>query len=136
MWFRVEPRLSKPIYQQVVDGVKESVAKGLLQPADKLPSVRELAAEMTLNPNTVAKAYRELEHQRVIEVVRGRGTYIAVPGAIPDRAERVQGMADTVRQLLIDAHHLRMSDGELMQMVQDLMNEMNEWKGEAGGGEL
>ena len=133
MWFRVEPRLPKPVYQQVVDGIKESIAKGLIGPGEKLPSVRDLALEMTLNPNTVAKAYRELEHARVIEVVRGRGTYAAGPGPIPDREERMVRMRDTVRELIVDAHYLQLKDEELMTFIQDALQA---WKDERGGDAL
>ena len=129
MWFRVEPRLPKPVYQQVVDGVKESVAKGLLSDGDRLPSVRELAAEMMLNPNTVAKAYRELERERVIEVVRGRGTYVAKPGPRPDHQERLDNMTDGIKQLLIEAHHLQMTEDDLVKLVHKAIAE---WKRDGG----
>lgn len=130
MWLRIEPRLPKPVYQQVVDGVKESVAKGLLHEGDRLPSVRELASDMTLNPNTVAKAYRELERERVIDVIRGRGTYVAALGPVPDREERMEKMSETIKQLLVDAHHLQMTEEDLMQLV---LHKVEEWKGDRGG---
>ncbi len=125
MWLRIEPRLPKPVYQQVVDGIKESIAKGVLDQGDKLPSVRDLAAMMTLNPNTVAKAYRELEHERVIEVFRGRGTFVASPAEVPDRNERIEKMSDTMKQLLIEAHHLQMTEADVWQLMQQVMNEWN-----------
>ncbi len=129
MWFRVDPRLATPVYQQVVDGVKEAVAKGLLRQGDRLPSVRELATLMTLNHNTVAKAYQELERERVIEVIRGRGTYVAEPGTLPDRTERVAKMSETIKQLLIEAHHLQMTEGDLLTLFQE---GMSEWQREKG----
>ena len=129
MWFRVEPRLSKPVYRQVVDGIKESVAKGLLREGERLPAVRELAAEMMLNPNTVAKAYRELERERVIEVVRGRGTYVALRGDLPDRGERIRHMEDTIKQLLVEAHHLQMTEDDLISLVNQAIAE---WKRDGG----
>ena len=130
MWFRVDPRLPKPVYQQVVDGLKESIAKGLLAPGEKLPSVRDLALEMTLNPNTIAKAYRELERERVIEVIRGRGTFAANLGPIPDREERMERMRDTVRELVVGAHYLQLTDQELVAFIEEAIRT---WKDEPGG---
>lgn len=131
MWLRIEPRLPKPVYQQVVDGIKESIAKGVLDQGDKLPSVRELAAMMTLNPNTIAKAYRELEHERVIEVIRGRGTFVTGPAEVPDRNERIEKMSDTMKQLLIEAHHLQMTEDDVWQLMHQVMNEWNQPSGGA-----
>lgn len=133
MWFRVDPRLPTPVYQQIVDGVKEAVAKGVLPPGERLPSVREMAALMTLNHNTVAKAYQELERERVIDVLRGRGTFVAEPGRVPDREDRIGKMADTIKQLLVEAHHLRMTDRDLLQMVQDIVSQ---WTAARGGDEV
>ena len=117
------------MYRQVVDGIKESVAKGLLREGERLPAVRELAAEMMLNPNTVAKAYRELERERVIEVVRGRGTYVALRGDLPDRGERIRHMEDTIKQLLVEAHHLQMTEDDLISLVNQAIAE---WKRDGG----
>jgi len=73
LWFDVNPRSDVPIYQQLVDGVKEAVARGILAPGDKLPSVRELAGRIAINPNTIAKAYQEMEREGIIETLRGGG---------------------------------------------------------------
>lgn len=129
MWFRVDPRLSTPVYQQIVDGVRESVAKGLLRHGDRLPSVRELATMMTLNHNTVAKAYQELERERVIEVIRGRGTYVAAPKILPDRAERIKRMSDVIRQLLVETHHLQMTDDDVVRLFHEAVNEWHRERG-------
>ena len=114
MWLSVDPRSPKPVYQQVVDGIKEAVAKGTLAQGDRMPSVRELAAGMTINHNTVARAYQELERDHVIEVVRGHGTFVAAFRPHADRAERVRAVAARIRELLIEAHHLQMSEEDLL----------------------
>ena len=75
--FNIDISSSTPIYEQLVDSIKEGILKGLLEPGEKLPSVRELAKTMTLNPNTIQKAYQELERQKVIVTLRGKGTYIS-----------------------------------------------------------
>lgn len=130
MWLQVNPRSAVPVYQQVVEGVKAAVAKHLLSPGDRLPSVRELAIELVLNPNTVAKAYRELEHERLIEVQRGRGTFIARPAGIPNKKERIEQIRETMTRLLVESHHLQLSDEQLLEMFRDVMVRFHE----AGGG--
>jgi GntR family transcriptional regulator len=74
-------RDARPIYTQIVDGFREQIAAGVLQPGDKLPSVRELAGSLTINPNTIQRAYRELEAQGWIASVAGKGSFVCgVPG--------------------------------------------------------
>lgn len=132
MWLQVNPRSAVPLYQQVVDEVKAAVAKRLLEPGDKLPSVRELAVELVLNPNTVAKAYQELERERVIEVQRGRGTFIAQTFNVPNREERIQAIRETMQRLLIESHHLQVSDAELVSMFRDVITGFHKVVGGAG----
>ena len=69
-------RDARPIYSQIVDGFREQIASGILQPEDRLPSVRELAAQLTINPNTIQRAYRELETQGWIATVPGKGCFV------------------------------------------------------------
>ncbi len=66
----------RPIYTQIVDGVKEQVVKGMLKPNDQVPSIRQLASMLAVTPNTVSKAYQELERQGVIVSVKGKGNFI------------------------------------------------------------
>jgi len=132
MWLQVNPRSAVPLYQQVVDEVKAAVAKRLLEPGDKLPSVRELAVELVLNPNTVAKAYQELERERVIEVLRGRGTFIAQTVNVPNREERIQAIRETIQRLLVESHHLQVSDAELLSMFRDVITDFHKVVGGAG----
>lgn len=129
MWFHVDPRSPTPVYQQVVDGVKETVAKGILTAGDRLPSVRELAVQMTLNHNTVAKAYQELEREHVIEVLRGRGTFIAEPSPAPDRRQRIDKIALSLRQMLVEAHHLQLSDDDVRALFTQAIDEWTKDRG-------
>jgi GntR family transcriptional regulator len=122
IWLQVDPKLPVPMYQQIVEGVKGNVAKGLLKAGDKLPSVRELSVELTINHNTVAKAYQELERERVIEVVRGRGTFIADTPRPPNREERTKELRDAIERLLIEAHHLQIDEEALLQLIHDVMD--------------
>lgn len=69
-------RDARPIYAQIIDGFREQIATGVLQPGDKLPSVRELASTLTINPNTIQRAYRRLEVEGWIATVPGKGCYV------------------------------------------------------------
>lgn len=76
--FQIDLRNRKSIYQQVIDNLKEMILTGVLAPDDKLPSVRELSGILTVNPNTVMKAYKELESSGYVYTVQGIGTYVNV----------------------------------------------------------
>ena len=77
-------RDAKPIYTQIVENFRAQIASGVLQPGEKLPSVRELAQQMSINPNTIQRAYRELELQGVIATVPGKGCFVCGIAQGPD----------------------------------------------------
>jgi GntR family transcriptional regulator len=76
MLFRPNPSLGVPIYLQLMEQVKHAIETGALRMGDQLPGIRPLAEELVINPNTVAKAYRELEHEGVIELRQGAGAFV------------------------------------------------------------
>jgi GntR family transcriptional regulator len=84
--FRLDARSGVPTYLQLVGQVKQAILLGYLQPGDQLPTVREVAAELTINPNTVAKAYRELEREGLTAARSGQGTFIQATTASVDPA--------------------------------------------------
>ena len=96
-------RDARPIYSQIIDGFRQQIAAGVLQPGDKMPSVRELAAELTINPNTIQRAYRELEHDGWIATVPGKGCYVnaVAEKAAPqqDLLQEFDAVAERLRQL-------------------------------------
>ena len=77
MLFKPNPSLGVPIYLQLMEQVKHAIETGALRPGDQLPGMRPLAEELVINPNTVAKAYRELEHEGVIELRHGAGAFVS-----------------------------------------------------------
>ena len=77
MLFRTNPSSGVPIYLQLMEQVKHAIETGALRPGDQLPGIRPLAEELVINPNTVAKAYRELEHEGVIELRHGAGAFVS-----------------------------------------------------------
>lgn len=77
MLFRPNPSSGVPIYLQLMEQVKHSIETGALRPGEQLPGIRPLAEQLVINPNTVAKAYRELEHEGVIELRHGAGAFVS-----------------------------------------------------------
>jgi GntR family transcriptional regulator len=130
MWVTVDPRSPKPVFQQLVDGVKEAIAKGLLRPGDRLPSVRDLAATMMLNHNTVAKAYQELERAQIIDIVRARGAFVAAEAPPRDREERLRALTDRMRDLLVEAHYLRLEDEDIVALFASVVRAWREERSE------
>lgn len=129
MWIKVDPRLGTPMYQQIIDGIREQVAREVLRPGEKLPTVRELAADISVNYNTVAKAYQELERENVIELVQGRGTFVATPTEPPDISIRRRALREAMQKWMVDAHYANMSSAELRQMFDEVLAEWNRNKG-------
>ena len=74
--FNIDPRSGVPLYTQLIDQVKRSIAVGALAAGERLPTVKQLAIELTINPNTVARAYRDLERDGLIETSPGRGSFV------------------------------------------------------------
>ena len=98
-------RDAKPIYTQIVENLRSQIAAGILQPGDKLPSVRELAAQLSINPNTIQRAYRELEQQGVIQTLAGKGCFVcssAEPGwdALDSAVERLLSQGVSREEIL------------------------------------
>ncbi|SRR5579872_483060 len=93
--FTVDPHTGVPIYLQLIEQVKRSVALGVLSAGERLPTVKQLATELTINPNTVARAYRELERDGVIETSVGRGSFIRGDHAAETAAHALSSVASS-----------------------------------------
>jgi GntR family transcriptional regulator len=106
MLLRIDPRSSDPIFEQVVFQVKALIARGELGEGDRLPSVRELAKELTINPNTVSRAYEALEGQGVIVRRQGAGCFVTGNTSALKTEERKRKLEELVQRLVIEAHHL------------------------------
>lgn len=107
------------MYLQIEAQIKHRVAAGTLKPDDLLPSVRKLAVELAINPNTVARAYQELEREGIIRTVQGEGTFVA--DGVPQlfKSERLRRLGPLAAQLVVEAHHLRLSEREILEMIQE-----------------
>jgi GntR family transcriptional regulator len=118
MFFKIDFANGLAIYQQVVRQVKFAVAAAVLKPGELVPSVRELARELTINPNTVARAYRQLQADGVLESVRGTGLAVAPGAEARCRSERVELIRERLQQVLIEAKQSRLDGKELRAMVE------------------
>lgn len=120
----VDIRSRTPIYEQIIQSIKELVVKGIMEPGEKLPSVRELAKDMTLNPNTVQKAYQELERQGLIVTFRGKGTFVNLEIEMGQEKERVKRLKDEMKKLMIEAKTLGMEKKEVVKIVKEVLEEL------------
>ena len=106
---RLDPSDGAPVYQQIVEAVKQAAASGRLREGDQLPTIREMALRLQVNPNTVAHAYQELEREGVVEARRGAGTFIAARPQRLAEAERLRLVARHLDRALAEAYHLGVS---------------------------
>ena len=105
MLFRPNPASGVPIYLQLMEQVKHSIETGALRPGEQLPGMRPLAEQLVINPNTVAKAYRELEHEGVIELRQGAGAFVSANGPakkLTDRMRAAQSITTAAVEKLRD----------------------------------
>lgn len=111
MRFDLDP--SRPIYQQIIDTIKRSVVRGELAPGERIPSQRELAQEAKVNPNTVQRAYREMEQSGLVETLRGMGTFIGRDPALLARL-RQEMASEAVERFIQDMRALGLTNEEIL----------------------
>lgn len=114
----ISPNDGVAIYQQIVNQIKYLVASGRLAAGEELPPIRGLAEQLLINPNTVARAYRELEMAGIVEKRRTAGTYVSDQGSPLARRERLKILTDRIDQLLAEATQLGVSLEEVNKLVQ------------------
>ena len=107
-----------PIYMQVVNQIKYLVAAGRLVAGEELPPIRTLAEKLVVNPNTIARAYRELEIAGIVEKRRTAGTYVSDQGSPLARRERMKILTDRIDQLLAEAKQMDVSIDDVLTLVQ------------------
>ncbi|NOX59018.1 MAG: GntR family transcriptional regulator [Planctomycetes bacterium] len=121
MLFTVDPSRSEAVYAQVMHEIRQRIARGLLNAGDRLPTVRDLAQTLVVNPNTVGKAYQLLESEGVISTRRGVGTFVADVSpklSLSARRERVNELLD---RLLTEAYHMGFNQDSLMDTIEKRM---------------
>jgi len=114
--FRISPQSGVPVYLQLIEQVRHAIEIGALRPGDQLPGIRRLAKDLVMNPNTVAKAYREMEHAGLIELRHGSGAFIAQRGGI-DRRAVLQARA-VMRRSVARLRKLGLDDGAIRRLLE------------------
>ncbi len=129
MQIQIDFRASQPIYLQIVEQIRQMIQNGGLKPGDQLPTVRQMATDLRVNFNTVARAYRLLDEANLISTQQGRGTYIwDAPGDETNHALRVHGLEALTVQFISHALKLGFSAGEIQEMVQRTLAEKQQDK--------
>src|SRR5437870_10735868 len=118
MHIHISPNDGVPIYLQIVNQVKYLVASGRLSAGEELPPIRVLADRLVVNPNTVARAYRELEVAGIVEKRRTAGTYVSDQGSPLARRERVKILTERVDTLLAEARQMDIAIEDVLKLVE------------------
>jgi GntR family transcriptional regulator len=118
--FRLDGHSGVPVYRQLIDQVQGAIAAGVLRPGDQLPTVRLVAVELAINPNTVSRAYREMEIRGILDTQQGTGTFIADHQVEPSREERERLLAQLVGEFVSRAGSAGLTVNELIEALKQL----------------
>lgn len=124
MLIRIDPQSAEPLFEQVVFAVKSAVARGSGKGGDRLPSVRELAKELAINPNTVVRAYEALERDGVIVRRQGAGCFLTGRGSELATTERRKQMQEQLRRAATEAFHLGFSAEDIKKALVSCLEEL------------
>jgi GntR family transcriptional regulator len=130
MLFRLNPALGVPIYLQLMEQVKHAIETGALHPGDQLPGIRRLSEDLVMNPNTVAKAYRELQHDGIIELRHGAGAFVAARAGAQRQTEKFRGAQTVVTTSIKRLRARGMSDEEIRRLYEAALAVASVKKGE------
>ena len=119
MFFQIDPANGLAIYDQVVRQMKFAIANAAVRPGEMVPSVRQLARQLAINPNTVARAYRELQNEGILELVRGTGLKVASGAAKECKSERRQLVRERLESVFGEAAQSGLAKTELKRLVDD-----------------
>jgi GntR family transcriptional regulator len=124
LFINIDPSSGLPIYLQIAQQIKTAVAMGRLQPEDPLPSVRQLAVELAVNPNTVARAYLDLEIEGVIYKRQGAGTFVSSQGVEMSKGERRRVLNELLEKALVEGVNLGLSERELREAFERVLEKI------------
>jgi len=122
--FQINPHSGVPVYRQMIDQIKYYVASGALKAEDQLPSIRELAQSLAINPTTVVRVYNELEREGVVEMRHGKGAFITASGRRMSAAERDRTLRRLARQLAVEARQMGAPAGQVLKVVREELAEL------------
>jgi GntR family transcriptional regulator len=118
----IDPKSAIPIYVQVIDQIRQRVAAGVFAPGDQLPSVREMASQLLINPNTVARIYRDLERDGLLETRRGQGTFIASDAAVLAETDRLRLLSARLQEVIEQARTFGVPDEALVALLGEMLS--------------
>jgi GntR family transcriptional regulator len=121
VFVNIDPSNGLPIYMQIVQQIKTAIAMGRLQQEDPLPSVRQLAVELAVNPNTVARAYLDLETEGVIYKRQGAGTFVSSQGVRVSKNERRRLLSELIERALVEGVNLGLGEQELRETFERVL---------------
>ena len=116
---KIDKDSHRPYYEQLVIGIKEDILQGILEPGDQIPSVREMAKILLMNPNTISKAYKVLESEQVLVTVKGKGTFVKQVESRPRDLRRIEELQQQFNELVIEAKHLQVNETEIKQWLKE-----------------
>ena len=116
---KIDKDSHRPFYEQLVIGIKEDILQGILEPGDQIPSVREMAKILLINPNTISKAYKVLESEQVLVTVKGKGTFVKQVESRPRDLRRIEELQQKFNELVIEAKHLQVNETEIKQWLKE-----------------
>ena len=122
VWIQILPGTNEPIYSQIVEQIRQAMAKGQLGIGEKLPAVRKLASELVINPNTVAKAYTLLEQTGLVMTKAGSGTFVADPKMRTADPADMNILAERIDSIISRAINIGLSREDLIKMFNDKVN--------------
>lgn len=125
MHFQINFKSGTPVYRQLMEQIKASVASGLLKEGDPLPSIRPLAEQISVNRNTIIKAYMFLESEGVINTLPGKGSFICVNPPLFSKKERCEKLKAEVDELIVHAYHLKVSKADLEELLDQEYHEFS-----------
>lgn len=117
--FQIDPGSGVPVYRQMMDQVKNYLASNALHPGDQLPSIRELAQSLAVNPTTVVKAYSELAHENIVEVRHGKGVFISAQAQLRPLAEKERVVRRLARQLAVESLQLAVRREDVERIMEE-----------------
>lgn len=121
---QIDPHSGVPVYRQMMDQIRYYIASGTLAPGDQLPSIRELAQRLSINPTTVVKAYGELQHAEVIEMHHGKGVFVTDRSVRMSDREREKALRRIARQLAVEATQMKAPASLVLRIVEEEMKDV------------
>ena len=125
MQIRIDNASNRPVYRQIIDQIKRDIALGWLIKDEKLPTVRQLAAQLAINPNTIAKAYRQLEQEGIIITKPGSGAFIANLDSNLSRAVRKRLLSEELELITVEAFHMQIDRQTLLELFNNAVEKLN-----------